>query len=46
MDLYGHLFEGSDTESAEKMQKIFGGRDSASPASEKVVPFSATRKKA
>jgi integrase len=47
MDLYGHLFEGSDTESAEKMQKIFGGRDqSTSPASEKVVPFSATRKKA
>lgn len=25
MDLYGHLFEGSDQESAERMQKIFGG---------------------
>lgn len=24
MDLYGHLFEGSDQESAERMQKIFG----------------------
>lgn len=43
MDLYGHLFEGSDKESADRMQKIFGGRDQAAPpASEKIVPFSAT----
>lgn len=47
MDLYGHLFEGSDKESAERMQKIFGVRGQAAlPASEKVVPFSAPRKKA
>jgi len=47
MDLYGHLFEGSDKESAERMQKIFGGGNHAtSPAAEKVVSFSATRKKA
>ena len=47
MDLYGHLFEGSDKESAERMQKLFGDRDEAAPlASEKVVPFSATRRKA
>ncbi len=47
MDLYGHLFEGSDKESAERMQKLFGGRDQAAPpVSEKVVPFSATRRKA
>jgi integrase len=26
MDLYGHLFEGSDRESAERMQRIFGAR--------------------
>lgn len=26
MDLYGHLFEGSDKESADRMQRIFGGR--------------------
>jgi hypothetical protein len=24
MDTYGHLFEGSDRESADKMQKLFG----------------------
>lgn len=47
MDLYGHLFEGSDQESAERMQKIFGVRDQAAPpASEKVVSFSTSRKKA
>jgi integrase len=47
MDLYGHLFQGSDKESAERMQKIFGGCDRAeSPASEKVVPFSDSRRKA
>ena len=47
MDLYGHLFEGSDKESAERMQKIFGViGQAAPPASEKVVPFSAPRKKA
>lgn len=26
MDLYGHLFDGSDTESAERMQRLFGER--------------------
>jgi integrase len=47
MDLYGHLFEGSDKESADRMQRIFGARDEATPpASEKVVPLSAARKKA
>ena len=25
MDTYGHLFEGSDRDSAEKMEKLFGG---------------------
>jgi hypothetical protein len=25
MDTYGHLFEGSGRDSAEKMEKIFGG---------------------
>jgi integrase len=27
MDTYGHLFEGSDRESAERMQRIFGHRN-------------------
>ena len=30
MDTYGHLFEGSDRDSAEKMEKLFGG-ESKSP---------------
>jgi integrase len=34
MDLYGHLFEGSDRESAERMQRIFGG---LSPSPERSV---------
>ena len=26
MDFYGHLFEGSDKQSADRMQKLFGER--------------------
>jgi len=26
MDTYGHLFEGSDQESAERMERLFGNR--------------------
>jgi hypothetical protein len=29
MDTYGHLFEGSDRDSAEKMEKLFGGEPKA-----------------
>jgi hypothetical protein len=29
LDRYGHLFEGSDKESADRMQKLFGTRDEA-----------------
>jgi integrase len=29
MDTYGHLFEGSDRDSAEKMEKLFGGQPKA-----------------
>lgn len=47
MDLYGHLFDGSDKESADRMQKLFGNRADVGPArSENIVPFSAPRKKA
>lgn len=46
MDLYGHLFDGSDKESAERMQKIFGSLAAAPAAPEKVVPFSSLRRKA
>ena len=47
MDLYGHLFEGSDKESAERMQKLFGNRVEAAPApAEKVVRFPNPRKMA
>jgi integrase len=48
MDLYGHLFEGSDKESADRMQKIFGDcdtRDADAPG-DKVVPFRNPRKSA
>ncbi len=30
MDTYGHLFEGSDRDSAEKMEKLLGGEPKAS----------------
>jgi hypothetical protein len=33
MDLYGHLFDGSDRESAERMQKLFGVPDDTQAAS-------------
>jgi len=48
MDLYGHLFEGSDKESAERMQRILGNlserRDTASE--DKVVAIPNRRKRA
>ncbi len=31
MDTYGHLFEGSDRESAERMDHIFGGKKAEAP---------------
>jgi hypothetical protein len=37
MDLYGHLFEGSDKESAERMQKLFGNRPAPLRASSDVI---------
>jgi integrase len=47
MDLYGHLFEGSDKESAERMQKLFGDRDEAAAApAENIVAFPTPRKRA
>jgi integrase len=47
MDLYGHLFEGSDRESADRMQKLFGSRDGAVSAPvENVVSFPTPRKRA
>lgn len=47
MDLYGHLFDGSDKESADRMQKIFGSRAEGSGApAENVVPFPSPRKRA
>jgi integrase len=39
MDTYGHLFEGSDRDSAEKMEKLFGGAGKPSRA-----PFLLTKK--
>ena len=47
MDLYGHLFEGSDKESADRMQKLFGGGDGAAPnAGENIVAFPTPLKRA
>jgi hypothetical protein len=47
MDLYGHLFEGSDKESAERMQKLFGSRDEATAVpGENVVAFPTPRNRA
>jgi integrase len=47
MDLYGHLFDGSDKESADRMQKIFGNlADGAGAPAENVVAFPNTRKRA
>jgi hypothetical protein len=37
MDLYGPLFEGSDKESAERMQKLFGDRPAREQVSSDVV---------
>ena len=45
MDLYGHLFEGSDRESSERMQKMFGNRERIEPAAaENVIPFARQRR--
>jgi len=49
MDLYGHLFEGSDRESAERMQRIFGQHppaQSGTNAARKVVALPGCRKPA
>jgi len=47
MDLYGHLFGGSDKESADRMQKLVGGRDEAvADTGENIVSFPAPRKRA
>jgi len=47
MDLYGHLFEGSDKEPADRMPKLFGARDEETPgARRRLCHFSAPRKKA
>ena len=49
MDLYGHLFEGSDRESADRMQKIFGQRrpgESIANDSPKVIALADRRKSA
>ncbi len=40
MDTYGHLFEGSDRDSAEKMEKLFGGASTSSKG-----PFLLTKQK-
>jgi hypothetical protein len=42
MDLYGHRFDGSDQESADRMQKLFGNlsRDDDAASDEKVVVIS------
>jgi len=39
MDTYGHLLEGSDRESAERMQRIFGSRAEVAITETKVVPI-------
>ncbi len=48
MDLYGHLFEGSDRESAGRMQKLFGERKSPpqSAPTDNVVELHARRRHA
>lgn len=49
MDLYGHLFEGFDRESADRMQKIFGQHrpaESAANGAPKVVALPGRRKSA
>jgi integrase len=47
MDLYGHLFDGSDKESAERMQRIFGNlADGDGARAEKLVAFPNKRKQA
>jgi len=46
MDLYGHLFEGSDKESADRMQKMFGDRPAvAAEVNDKVVVLPGRRSK-
>ncbi len=39
MDTYGHLFEGSDREAADHMDRLFGSKRPAQPDSGKVVPL-------
>ena len=48
MDLYGHLFDGSDKESADRMQKLFGGDRPAikNTALDNVIALPALRKRA
>jgi integrase len=48
MDLYGHLFEGSDNESADRMQKLFGSLSQVGEATngQKVVMLPDRRKPA
>jgi integrase len=48
MDLYGHLFDGSDKESADRMQKLFGGDRPAikNTALDDVIALPALRKRA
>ena len=48
MDLYGHLFEGSDQESADRMQRLFGdlSKSGRTTSGENVVVFPSRRKPA
>lgn len=48
MDLYGHLFDGSDKESADRMQKLFGNPsgDGAAASDERVVVIPNRRQQA
>jgi hypothetical protein len=45
MDLYGHLFEGSDRESAERMQRIFGASLSSADQAESDSKLAVMRRK-
>jgi integrase len=46
MDLYGHLFERSDKEPADRMQKMFGDRPAvAAVVNDKVVVLPGRRRK-
>jgi integrase len=43
MDTYGHLFEGSDRDSAEKMENLFGGEPKAPPDRSRVADKTADK---